>query len=373
MANEMSSWAHDGSTAAMGAVNTGSQRRLGAATKGSGASSTTAELRTRTRHPLATPCTSTALAPASLRQNAVTVGPLDTPVRVAVEQFLLERQSRALSEGTMRFYRQKMKTIATYWSQYAIETVRDITPSKLRVLILELGRKHSPGGVHAVYRALKAFLRWWEAEYAPDGWSNPIDRVRPPKVPELPLEPVPVSDVQAMLRTCCRQSFTGDRDRAVMLCLLDTGCRAGEFRSMNVGDLDMRTGQILVRHGKGGKPRAVFLGKKSLRAVVRYLGRGQAHGSGSPLWVTVSGTRLSYSGLRDIVRRRAMRAGIAPPTLHSFRRAFALNCLRNGMDVFSLQRLMGHAGLDVLRRYLAQTTDDLRAAHSRGSPVDSNL
>ena len=57
--------------------------------------------------------------------------------------------------------------------------------------------------------------------------------------------------------------------------------------------------------------------------------------------------------------------------LHSFRRAFALHCLRQGMDIFGLQKLMGHSDLSVLQRYLAQTGDDLRRAHVLASPVDS--
>lgn len=57
--------------------------------------------------------------------------------------------------------------------------------------------------------------------------------------------------------------------------------------------------------------------------------------------------------------------------LHHFRRAFALECLRNGMAVYSLQKLMGHADLQVLRRYLAQTTEDILQAHQVGSPVDN--
>jgi len=83
--------------------------------------------------------------------------------------------------------------------------------------------------------------------------------------------------------------------------------------------------------------------------------------------------RLSYSGLRDIVRRRAERAGVRAPTLHSFRRAFALACLRGKMDIYSLQRLMGHADLTMLRRYLAQTVEDVRKAHARSGPVDRLL
>ena len=50
----------------------------------------------------------------------------------------------------------------------------------------------------------------------------------------------------------------------------------------------------------------------------------------------------------------------------------SLNMLRAGVDIFSLQKLMGHADLQVLRRYLAQTTEDIAAAHRMGSPVDMN-
>jgi site-specific recombinase XerD len=90
------------------------------------------------------------------------------------------------------------------------------------------------------------------------------------------------------------------------------------------------------------------------------------------LWVTDDSERLEYNGLRGILVRRAKQAGIKAPTLHSFRRAFAINMLRAGVDVFSLQKLMGHADLQVLRRYLAQTTEDIAQAHRVGSPVDNN-
>ena len=88
------------------------------------------------------------------------------------------------------------------------------------------------------------------------------------------------------------------------------------------------------------------------------------------LWVTRNGERLTYWGLRQIIRRRSFQAGVDTPSIHSFRRAFAVNMLRAGVDIFSLQKLMGHADLQVLRRYLALTTEDIARAHRIGSPVD---
>ena len=110
------------------------------------------------------------------------------------------------------------------------------------------------------------------------------------------------------------------------------------------------------------------MAKKARRAFRAYL---KARNDESPAaWITEDGTRLSYGGLRAILVRRAESAGVPQPTLHSFRRAFALNYLRNGGDIYSLQILMGHANLQVLRRYLKQTEQDVQEAHSKASPVE---
>ncbi len=80
---------------------------------------------------------------------------------------------------------------------------------------------------------------------------------------------------------------------------------------------------------------------------------------------------MTKDGLRSILRRRADYAGVEAPSPHDFRRAFALAMLRAGVDVLSLQRLMGHSSLAVLQRYVKQTDLDGQRAHAKGSPVES--
>jgi site-specific recombinase XerD len=264
-----------------------------------------------------------------------------------VEAFLIDRQARGLASGTLRFYTQKLAHLQTYLSSQGITTVEGITAPLLRRFLLAFSRDHTPGGTHGVYRATKAFLRWYEREAEPEGWRNPIDRVQGPKVSIEPLEPVSIEDLKRMLETCRGRGALALRDKALLLFLLDTGCRAAEVIGVDVGDLDLRSGAVLVRHGKGRKTRSVFLGGKARRALAQYLRTREGEG---PLFTGLHGERLRYESLRDIVRRRAEAAGIPAPTLHSFRRAFALLSLRNGVDVYSLQRLMGHADLSVLRR-----------------------
>ncbi len=75
-----------------------------------------------------------------------------------------------------------------------------------------------------------------------------------------------------------------------------------------------------------------------------------------------------------MLNRRAKVAHLpGKPTLHAFRRAFALNMLRNGADVFALQKLLGHSDLQVMRHYLEQNNQDTQLAHLRGNPVDNGV
>ena len=72
-----------------------------------------------------------------------------------------------------------------------------------------------------------------------------------------------------------------------------------------------------------------------------------------------------------MIIRRSISAGRQAPSLHDFRRAFALAMLREGVDVYTLAMLRGHSTIDVLKYYLKQTTEDMAIAHSQHGPVDN--
>lgn len=287
--------------------------------------------------------------------------------------FLVDRQARGLSRRTVNFYRDELANLVRFLKEQGILETQAVSAAHLRAFLLNLAERRNGGGVHAGYRAVRAFFRWYEGEYEPSGWTNPIRKVSAPKVVQEVLPPANLADVKAMLDTCKRRTFTGDRDRAILLGLLDSGLRASEFLALNLEDLSLDTGAIVVHRGKGGKFRTAFLGHKALRATLDYLRHRQDVAPTSPLWVTCAGGRLTYWGLRQILRRRAERAGVPAPSPHDFRRAFALVSLRNGVDLISLQRLLGHSDLSVIRRYLAQTDEDLRSAHAKAGPVDKWL
>jgi integrase/recombinase XerD len=296
-----------------------------------------------------------------IRQNA-------EALKTWIEGFLRDCRVRELSPFTVEYYRAQLANFQAYCSAHDVIEVTEITADILRGYLLHLeAQGANPGGRHAKYRAVRVFLLWWQRETEPEDYTNPITKVKPPKVARELIDAVPVADIQAMIKTC-GDNFTGTRDKAIILCLLDTGARARELLNLNIYDVDLIRGDALIRMGKGRKPRIVFIGKKSRRALRAYLKIRQDE---SPaVWVTSAGDRMAITTLQGMLSRRGKLAAVMPPSPHDFRRAHALMMLRAGVDVITLSRLMGHTTLEVLKLYLAQSADDLHAAHDKAGVVD---
>jgi integrase/recombinase XerD len=89
----------------------------------------------------------------------------------------------------------------------------------------------------------------------------------------------------------------------------------------------------------------------------------------APAFVTGTGLPLDRDQLRRLLNRLGLRAGLPGVNVPRFRHTCAVQALRNGMNVFALQRILGHSSLDVVRRYLAISESDVAAAHRDASPV----
>lgn len=286
-----------------------------------------------------------------------------------IQAFLAAKRAENVALGTMDFYSKKLRNLNKYCSARTITEIAQVQADVIREFLMHLKeRGNNDGGIHAHFRVVRTFLKWYEREFEPENWRNPISKVKAPKVAIEPLEPCNYEDVLKLMKVC-GNDLVGKRDKAMILVLLDSGVRAMELLSIQLSEIDTLSGQVYINQGKGRKSRYVYLGEKSRRAVRQYLRLRRDRGS--HLWIKRDGDPLTYSGLVDMLTHRAKQARVPKPSIHSFRYFFALTALRNGMDVFSLQKAGGWASMAVMRRYLKQTEADVEAAMKKFSPVDN--
>jgi integrase/recombinase XerD len=287
--------------------------------------------------------------------------------------FIIERRSRRLSVNTIDYYSRELGYFADFLKLRDVLSMEDLTPDAVRGYLVDLQTHRNAGGCHASWRAIKAFCSWFEKEEEDSGWKNPMRKIPAPKISTDPLPGISLDDFSRMVETCSSSEFLDLRDKSILLALLDTGLRRAELLAINLEDINMNTGEIRVRAGKGNKRRTVIIGLKTRRALSRYLRKRPDIRPADPLFVIRTGKRLEPKALVQVIKTRGRRAGLEKlPGTHDFRRAFALQFLRNGGDVFTLQRLMGHSSLTILRRYLAQDDGDLMDEHKDHSPVDNS-
>ncbi len=285
----------------------------------------------------------------------------------ALDIFLLDCQARNLAAETLEFYRERVHHFARFAGKENVFALHEVTPTLLRTYFVALQTQGwKSNSVHAAARALKAFFNFCVYEELLE--RSPMQRIRLPKTDKHIKPAFEMDEVEQLIAAAKTQ-----RDRAIILCLLDTGCRAKEFLAWNVEDVNAATGTVQLRHTKNRKARVVYLGLRSRKELLKlYLQQGNE--PGTPVWRNLSnGERLQYYGLAITLRKLGRRTGILPCNPHRFRRTHAIASLRNGMDVYTLAALMGHSDISVLRKYLPIVEADLMRAAGSYGVVDNSL
>jgi len=284
----------------------------------------------------------------------------------AVAEFRLHQRVSRHSAKTLQHYDHSFSKLAAWLVLEGLERVDTLEPRHLRAFLLWLGEAGTlnANSIHGVMRDTRAFFNFLEAEGLI--LQSPMRRVKMPRLDRTILPAFTEDEIRALERATDGKGPRDVRNRALILLLLDTGLRLNECASLRLGDVDLATGHVKVM-GKGRKERVTRLGGRALKAFLRYL-RHRGGQTGEPLWVGVRGP-MTALGIAETLEKLGKRCLVhAHP--HKFRRTCALLMLRSGADVFSVQHLLGHADLAVLRRYLAQTEADVTRVHELHSPVD---
>lgn len=219
--------------------------------------------------------------------------------------------------------------------------------------------------------------------------ANPAAAIRGPKKPRALPRALDVDDafrlVEAPSTTgrtahrrlsqaeAARHDLLRERDRALLELVYSTGLRVSEACALELADIERdRYGvpMVIVRRGKGGKGRQVPLGGAADRALAAYLPARRALGAADgALFVNARGARLTTRSVQRMVKRWTIAAGVhADATPHGLRHSFATHLLDEGVDLRSIQELLGHASLASTQIYTKVSLDHLMKVYDQAHP-----
>jgi len=274
--------------------------------------------------------------------------------------FTLSRQAMNCTPSTMLFYQFTAGSFVLWIASQGVTDPQQVTARHVRqylAMLIDQGRKDTT--VHAHARAIRTLVRFWYAEnYIPTLIKFDMPKLSRKRLPVLTAE-----QLQQVVKAC------NVRDRAIVLFMVDSGLRRGELINLHWADVDIQTGLVRVRQGKGRKDRSAVIGAKTRRALLAYRRTLSSRNDNSPLFQTNEGTRFTGNGLMMVFRRLAKRTGINF-SAHALRRTFAILSLRAGMNPLHLQNLGGWADLEMVQHYAQMVDEDLLQEHHAHSPID---
>jgi integrase/recombinase XerD len=231
----------------------------------------------------------------------------------------------------------------------------------------------SPFTVHRYARSIRAFWSWLYAE----GYilENPMVKMKLPRLPRKIIATFTKEQIRKMIAKLNLKTAMGFRNFVIILLLLDTGLRLSELTGIRLSDIDFKQSYLTVM-GKGGKERIVPFGTQVRRVLWRYISiyrNGPYSSENDYLLQTSMGAPVRRNGVRLVILRLGRIAGISGIrcSAHTFRHTFAKEYLLQGGDIFSLQHILGHNSLEMVRNYVNLVASDVSRQHRKYSPVDN--
>ena len=290
------------------------------------------------------------------------------------------RFERGLSENSVAAYGRDLSKWLTHCALTGIE-VTEAGPQHVTELLERLRRGRPPAGVplspSSVARCLvsvRAFYRFLAAEGRTD--EDPTAHVDSPARPRSLPKAISIEQIERLLEAP-GDDLLGRRDAAMIEVLYGAGLRISELTDLDLDDVEIGEGSVLVRSGKGGKGRRVPLGRPARAAVDAYLvrsrpelvGRSGGRAAAGALFLNSRGGRLGRQGCWKVLKAHARTAGLERVVSpHTLRHSFATHMLDAGADIRVVQELLGHSSLATTQVYTLVSDRGMQEVYATSHP-----
>jgi site-specific recombinase XerD len=217
-------------------------------------------------------------------------------------------------------------------------------------------------------RGIRAFFAFLKRE----GFisTNAIAKVTLPKTPEVVIPTFSEQEIAKLLAQPNLKTNEGYRDYCILLTLIDTAVRLSGLANLRADDIDYEQNLFRVM-GKGQKERFVPFGRRVAKALMRYQMKCRPEPMGTDsFWLRRDGRPLLPKRIEKLISAYGKKAGLKRCYAHKLRHTSSVMYLRNGGDVFSLQKKLGHRSLVMTRHYANLADSDVRAQHLRYGVAD---
>ncbi len=287
----------------------------------------------------------------------------------AIDEYIVwlssrERHGGGNNQNTVVAYRNDLSQLCVYLNRQGVANWPQVTHEHIAGYLWEMRevQAYRPTTIARKLAALKAFFRFIRSVGVIA--TDPAEALETPRAAkELP-QVLSVEQVSRLFGQVEVETPSGRRDLAMLHMLYATGMRVSELVSLNLGDFHEAWSMVICRgHPGRNKPERVLpLSPAAVVATQQYLETARPHlvlrhPEEQALFLNHHGERLTRQGYWLIVKRYARQAGITTITPHMLRHSFALLMLKSGMDLRSVQELMGHAYISTTQVYseLART------------------
>lgn len=293
------------------------------------------------------------------------------------KDFMVEKTLEGLSPRTLSDHETHLKNFVDYVAlEYRsnlnrVALDRDIFRNYVSYMMQE--RKYKPATINVRLRPLKCYLKWLFNEGKIG--ENLSIKIKLVKTLEDEIKPLSDADVKLMLKMPDKTSYAGFRDYCIMVLMLDNGIRVNETVNIKLDDIDLKLGLITIRAetAKTRISRQIPISKKTINLLKELIDINKANDV-DYLFPTNAGDKANPKQIIQNFTRYGKKAGIKVRcTPHVWRHTFAVNAVKADMDVFTLQRIMGHRTLSTTRGYIQLEKSDLIEKHQRGNMVDKYI
>ena len=290
-----------------------------------------------------------------------------------ISEFLLDQRVRGNSPQTLDYYIFALGLFSNYvGSDHDVREI-DLRLCKQYYLYLVEDKNVNSVSVQSYIRGLRSFLRWlYNEEYIE---VNICERFKLPKATRKVIDVLSDEEIDKLLAALSGNEWLTVRNRLIVALMLDSGLRLNEVVTLQASSVHLKDRYLIVT-GKGDKQRTVPFGEFTAKTLLEYLDVTRIVDNRTSLIIKVSESLCGFepitqATIKNMFRRLKARAGIPRLYPHLLRHTFATRYLENGGNIYSLQAILGHTSLEMVKKYLHLATTRIRSDFPRFSPLDN--